>query len=116
MSIKDSNPNASVMRRPSHEVVTVEECAALLIRTIQQLREENDVPEDEEVSLYVTDAPIVHSTLSEYEDDIMEKANLVDVVQVNVKAGNPMPEALSQVDRMIGDDLVTVAIEKQAHM
>ena len=91
-------------------MTSVEECAAVLIRTIQQLREENDIA-DEEVSLYVTDAPIVHSTLLEYQDEVMEKANLVNIVQVNVKAGNPMPEALPQVDCKIGDDLVTIALE-----
>lgn len=101
-------------QQQSKDITSVEECAAILIRTIGQLRQDNGVPDKEEVSLYVTDAPIVHSTLSEYKEDMMQKANLVDVVQVNIKAGTPMPDALPQVERQIGDDHVTIAIERQA--
>lgn len=92
----------------------VEECASVLVLTVQKLRNENNISEDEEVSLYVTDAPIVHSTLSEYREDIMQKANLVDIVQVNIKAGTPMPAMIPQIECTIGDDEVTIGIDQQA--
>lgn len=95
-------------------VASVEECADVLVRTVQQLRNENNISQEEQVSLYVTDAPLIHSTLSEFKDKIKEQAKLVDVVQVNPKAGIPMPEALPQVDCEIGDERVTVAVERQA--
>ncbi|MEZ4711728.1 MAG: hypothetical protein R3A44_31340 [Caldilineaceae bacterium] len=113
--MSNDNLNTALSEQQQNkDIESVEECAAILIRTIEQLRQDNGVPDEEEVSLYVTDAPIVHSTLSEYEEEIMQKANLVDVVQVNIKAGTPMPEALPQVDCQIGDDTVTIAIERQA--
>ncbi|MCB0100087.1 MAG: hypothetical protein KDE46_30355 [Caldilineaceae bacterium] len=113
MSTNQTN-TAGTAHQSSKNVTSVEDCATILVGLIQQLRQDNGVPENEEVSLYVTDVPIVHSTLSEYEDEIIKKANLVDVVQVNMKAGNPMPETLPHVERQIGNDTVTIAIERQA--
>ncbi|MEZ4869110.1 MAG: hypothetical protein R3C14_47755 [Caldilineaceae bacterium] len=113
MTTKTSDPIASAKQKSGEQVASVEECAAVLLRTVQQIRQEHGLAANEEASLYVTDVPIVHSTLAEYRDEIMEKANLVDIVPVNVKAGNPMPEALPQVECQIGDESVTVALERQ---
>jgi len=96
----------------SKTITSVETCKTFLVDTVEQLRTDNNISADEKVSLYVTDVPIIHSTIAEYESEIKEQAHLVDVVQVNIKAGNPMPKALAQVDCTIGEDEVTIAIEQ----
>ena len=104
--------STTATQEPSKAITSVEECKTFLINTVRQLREQQQISHSEQVSLYVTDVPIVHSTISEYEAEIKKDANLADVVQVNIKAGNPMPEALPQVDHTIGEEEVTVAIER----
>lgn len=94
------------------DITSVEECKQLLVQSFAQLRKDNNISESEAVSLYVTDVPLIHSTIAEYEEDLKQIGNLTDVVQVNVKAGNPMPEALPHIDYLIGKDEVTVAIER----
>lgn len=108
-----TSANGTSTKQPrSANINSVEECKTFLINTIQQLRKDNQIGKSEEVSLYVTDVPLVHSTIAEYEGDIKRSANLVDIVQVNVKAGNPMPAALPHVDCEIGEDEVTIALER----
>lgn len=80
------------------EVLSTEECAEVIIRTVEQLRDEAGIAADQEISLYVTDAQLIRSTLAEKGDYIRERTHAVDVVRVNVKAGNPMPAHLPQME------------------
>ena len=95
------------------EIMSVEECAQVLIEQVKQLRLQADITNDRAVSIYVTDVPLVHSTLSEYDERIRQQTNASDIVQVNIKAGNPMPKNLPQVELYTLDDGPTViAIEE----
>lgn len=96
--------------KQSQTITTVEECKEFLVHTVQTLRQQQQIQAGDQVSLYVTDAPIIHSTIAEYETAIKKEANLEDVVQVNIKAGNPMPKSLAHKDTIIGEDEVTIAI------
>lgn len=96
-----------------NEVLTIEECAEVIINTVQQLRSQAGIADDQEISIYVTDAQMIRSTLTEMGDHIREQTNAVDVVRVNVKAGNPMPAHLPQVElHNLDDGPATIAIEK----
>lgn len=75
-------------------VVSTEECAEVIIRTVEQLRDEAGLAADQEISIYVTDAQLIRSTFAEKGDYIRDRTHAVDVVRVNVKAGNPMPAHL----------------------
>lgn len=79
-------------------VVSTEECAEVIIRTVEQLRDEAGLAADQEISIYVTDAQLIRSTFAEKGDYIRDRTHAVDVVRVNVKAGNPMPAHLPQVE------------------
>ncbi|MEZ4682657.1 MAG: hypothetical protein R2932_51465 [Caldilineaceae bacterium] len=114
MTAGNANSMTSAKQPSNGQTISVEECVDILQRTVTKLRRDQGISAKEQVSLYVTDAPIIHSTLSEYGNKIKENANLTDIVQVNIKAGNPMPEALPQVECTLGDDEVTVAIQQQA--
>lgn len=95
------------------EILSVEECAAAIIQYVEQLRADADLTDDQEISIYVTDVPLIHSTLSEKGDYIRQKTNAVDIVQVNVKAGEPMPAHLPQVEVHHFDrGPATIAIEE----
>lgn len=95
------------------EAMSIEGCAEVIIDTVQQLRSEAGVADDQEISIYVTDAQIIRSTLAEMGDYIREQTNAVDVVRVNIKAGNPMPAHLPQVElHNLDDGPATIAIEK----
>lgn len=113
MAEQKNDPIAAADTPAGKDVMSVEECAQVLISTVKDLRSENGLSEGE-VTLYLIDAPLIHSTLSEYREEIMEKASLVAIVQVNEEAGVPMPEAIPQVEKQIGDDIVTVGIQEQA--
>jgi hypothetical protein len=80
------------------KVSSTAECAEVIINAVKQLRREAGIADSHPISLYVTDVQLIRSTLSEKEDYIREQINAVDVVRVNVKAGNPMPAHLPQVD------------------
>lgn len=82
----------------STEVLSVEDAAELLVHYVNQLRAEAGIDEDTEISLYVTSVPLIHSTLTEMGDYIREQTNAIDIVQVDVKAGNPMPAHLPQIE------------------
>ncbi len=90
------------------EVMSVEECAQVIIDQVQQLRQQANISRDQPVAIYLTNVPLVHSTLSEYEDRIRQQTNASDIVQVNIKAGNPMPANLRQVELHTLDDGPTV--------
>jgi len=95
------------------EVLSIEECAEVIINTVRQLRSEAGFGADQEISIYVTDAQMIRSTLGEMGDYIRKQTNAVDVVRVNVKAGNPMPAHLPQVElHNLDDGPATIAIEK----
>lgn len=111
MSTNHSAQQESIQSTDGNTVTSVEECAAAVIHTVQQLREREDIPRSKKVALYITDAPLVHSMISEYRDAVIEKANLVDIVQENIKAGNPIPESLPQTECKMGGEMITIAIQ-----
>lgn len=80
------------------QVLSTDECAEVIIRTVAQLRDEAGMSADQDISIYVTDAQLIRSTFAEKGDYIRERTHAVDVVRVNVKAGNPMPAHLPQVE------------------
>jgi hypothetical protein len=43
---------------------------------------------------------------------IQERTNAHSIVQVNIDVGNPMPDALPQIEVTIGDDPVVTAVEQ----
>ncbi len=95
------------------EITSVEQCAELLIDHIKQLRQEQNIADEQEISIYVTDVPLVHSTLSTLGDRVKRATNAVDIVQVNIQAGNPMPENLPQREiHVFSKEPVTVAIDE----
>lgn len=95
------------------EITSVEQCAELLIDHVEQLRQEQNIANDEEISIYVTDVPLVHSMLSEYGDRVEKATNAIDIVQVNIQAGNPMPDNLPHHEiGVFSKEPVTVAIER----
>lgn len=95
------------------EITSVEQCAELLIDHVEQLRQEQNIADDEEISIYVTDVPLVHSMLAEYGARVEKVTNATDIIQVNIKAGNPMPENLPHHEiGVFSKEPVTVAIEQ----
>jgi len=90
--------NSTMKQSAGDEVLSVEAAAELLIQYVNQLRADAGVDEEQEISIYVTSVPLIHSALTEMGDYIREQTNAVDVVQVNVKAGNPMPAHLKQIE------------------
>lgn len=94
------------------EINSVEQCAELLIDHVKQLRQEQNIADDEKISIYVTDVPLVHSTLSKLSSRIESATNAADIVQVNLQAGNPMPKDLPQHQiHVFSEEPVIVAIE-----
>lgn len=83
-----------------------------LVGYIQQLRQKQGIAENEPISTYLTNTEIVRSILKQYREYIEEKTNTADLVQVNVDAGNPMPENLPHTEFHIGDQIVTIAISE----
>lgn len=79
-------------------VLSTDECAETIIRIVNQLRNEVGLAANQEISIYVTDAQLIRSTFAEKGDYIRTQTHAVDVVRVNVKAGNPMPAHLPQVE------------------
>ena len=108
-----SHQSSSDQANNQNEVLSIEECAEVIIQTVQQLRSEAGFADDQDISIYVTDAQMIRSTLGEMGDYIREQTHAVDVVRVNVKAGNPMPAHLPQVEvHNLDDGPATIAIEK----
>jgi len=106
----------STPKDTEQEITSVEQCAELLIDHVQQLRQEQNLDDDEQVSIYITDVPLVHSTIAEYGRRLEQATNAADIVQVNLQAGNPMPKDLPhhQIGRF-SKEPVTVAIEHSGH-
>jgi len=91
---------------------SVKECADILVQSVNQIRKDNDISENQDISIYVIDAPIVHSTIAQFDKDIKERTNAHRIVQVNIDGGTPMPQALPQIEVTIGDDPVVIAVEQ----
>jgi hypothetical protein len=68
---------------------SVKECADILVQSVNQIRKDNDISENQDISIYVIDAPIVHSAVSQFGKHIQERTNAHSIVQVNFDAGNP---------------------------
>lgn len=103
-----SGANAS-----DHEIESVEQCAELIIDHVKQLRQEQGIGDGEKISVYITDVPLVHSTLSEQSEKIEKATGAADIVQVNVQAGNPMPENLPHHEiTVFSKEPVIIAIEQ----
>ncbi len=81
-----------------NKVLSVEEAAEVLIQYVKQLRADAGIDETQEISIYVTNVQLINSMLTEMGDYVREQTNAVDIVQVNVKAGNPMPAHLTQIE------------------
>ena len=91
---------------------SVKACADILVESVNQIRKDNDISEDQDISIYVIDAPIVHSAIAQFGEHIQERTNAHSIVQVNLDVGNPMPDALPQIEVIIGDDPVVIAVEQ----
>jgi hypothetical protein len=82
-----------------------------IVREIEQLRQESGIG-DERVALYITDTPLVRGILHEYGDEIRQSVNAVNIVQVDVNAGIPQPEEHPHRTFALGEDQVTISMEK----
>jgi hypothetical protein len=82
-----------------------------IVSQIQQLRQESGI-KNERVALYITDTPLVRGILHEYADEIRQTANAVNIVQVDVDAGIPQPEEHPHRTFPLGEDKVTISMEK----
>jgi hypothetical protein len=110
---KSSNPSSEQDAQNEHEVLSIDECADVIIHTVEQLRAEAGFADDQTISIFVTDVPLIRSTLAEKDDYIREKTNAVDVVRVNVKAGIPMPAHLPQMEmHNLDESPATIGIQE----
>lgn len=106
-------PTVGSNAKDTQEITSVEQCAELLIDHVQQLRQEQNIADNEEISIYITDVPLVHSTISEYGNRLEQATNATDIVQVNLQAGNPMPEHLPHHEiGLFSQEPVRVAIDR----
>lgn len=95
------------------EVLSIDACAEAIIQTVTQLRSEAGLVEDQAISIYVTEVPLIRSTLNQKEEYIREKTNAVDVVRVNVKAGIPMPAYIPQMEmHNLDESPATIGIQE----
>ncbi len=83
---------------PTQKALSTEQCAEVIINTVKQLRADAGIAMDQPISLYVPNAQLIRSTLTERGDEIRRQINAVDVVQTNVRAGIPMPAHIPQVE------------------
>ena len=90
----------------------VRTCTKKLMSEIKSLRQEQNFDDGEAIVVYVTDAPLVHRALEVYRDEIEKATCAIEFVQINVDAGNPMPEHLSHKEINIGDQTIDVAIDE----
>ena len=113
MTTKPGKALANQQVAEQHEVLSIDECAKVIIDTVAQLRTEAGIAADQEISIYVTDVPLIRSTLKEKGDYIHEQTHAVDVVRVNVDAGNPMPAHLPQRElHNLDKSPATIAIDE----
>lgn len=83
-----------------------------IVRRLKQLRDESGVDGDARIAVYITDTPLVRGVLHEYEDDVRQAVNAVDIVQVDVEAGIPLPEEHPHQTFTLGEDEVTIGLEE----
>lgn len=101
-----------VQPRPKETIGDLKEHAQALVDCITQLRQQESLGDGDEIATYVIDTPLVHKVLDRFGDSIEEQTNTVDLVQVDLTAGNPMPEGIRQSEIQIGQDAVTVGISR----
>ena len=83
-----------------------------VIGCIQALRREQKFSDSEPIAVYVTNTEVIRSLLKQYRSYIEEKAHVADLVQVNLDAGNPMPDNVAKKELDIGDQEVIIGIDK----
>ena len=89
---------------------TLQDYKEEIVRQVKPLRQESGVG-NERISLYITDTPLVRGILHQYADDVRQTGNAVDIVQVDVDAGIPLPEEHAHRTFTLGEDKVTIAME-----
>jgi superfamily I DNA and RNA helicase len=89
----------------------IQEFKENIVQQIQQLRQESGIKNDR-IALYITDTPLVRGILHEYADEIRQTVNAANIVQVDVDAGIPQPEEHPHHTFPLGEDKVTISIEK----
>lgn len=93
-----------------HGEQKIQEYKQTILDEVQRLRSESNIG-DERISLYITDTPLVRGILHEHEDDMRNRLNAVDIVQVEVDAGIPNPKEHPNRTFTLGEDKVTIAME-----
>ena len=83
-----------------------------VIGCIQALRREQKFSDSEPISVYVTNTEVIRSLLKQYRSYIEEQAHIADLVQVNLDAGNPMPDNVAKKELDIGDQEIIIGIDK----
>ncbi|MFN8489306.1 MAG: hypothetical protein U0350_17115 [Caldilineaceae bacterium] len=83
-----------------------------VIHCIQELRHEKNFSDSEPIAAYVTNTEVMRSLLKQYRSYIEEKANIADLVQVNIDAGNPMPDNVAKKELDIGDQEIIIGIDR----
>jgi superfamily I DNA and RNA helicase len=89
----------------------IQEYKENIVQQIQQLRQESGIKSDR-IALYITDTPLVRGILHEYADEIRQTVNAANIVQVDIDAGIPQPEEHPHHTFPLGEDKVTISIEK----
>jgi superfamily I DNA and RNA helicase len=89
----------------------IQEFKENIVQQIQQLRQESGIKNDR-IALYITDTPLVRGILHQYADEIRQTVNAANIVQVDVDAGIPQPEEHPNHTFPLGEDKVTISIEK----
>ncbi len=90
----------------------IQESRDEIVRQIQQLRAASGIGDDARVSVYITDTPLVRGILHEYKEEMQKAVNAVDIVQVDLEAGIPLPEEHPNQTFTLGEDQVTIGLEE----
>jgi hypothetical protein len=88
----------------------IQEYKEVIEREVERLRQASGV--NDRIALYITDTPLVRGILHEYADEMSQSLNVVNIVQVEVNAGIPSPEVHPNRTFTLGEDKVTIALEK----
>jgi hypothetical protein len=87
----------------------IQEYKAVIVSEVERLRQASGV--NDRIALYITDTPLVRGILHQYADELSQTLNVVNIVQVDVKAGIPSPEVQPNRTFTLGEDKVTIALE-----
>ena len=88
----------------------IQEYKGVIVREVERLRQASGV--NDRIALYITDTPLVRGILHEHADEMSQSLNVVNIVQVDVNAGIPSPEVHPNRTFTLGEDKVTIALEK----